>query len=57
MKRISYGFLIMVMVSVLVAGCATKAVYMPVDLNPQIKSGQFVQKTDNLLFFLTNLPL
>jgi len=52
MKRISYGFLIMVMVSVLVAGCATKAVYMPVDLNPQIKSGQFVQKTDNFIVLL-----
>jgi outer membrane protein OmpA-like peptidoglycan-associated protein len=34
------------MISLLFAGCAT---FKPVDLNPQIKSGQLVQKTDNIV--------
>jgi outer membrane protein OmpA-like peptidoglycan-associated protein len=34
------------MFTILFAGCAT---FRPVDLNPQIKSGQLVQKTDNVI--------
>jgi outer membrane protein OmpA-like peptidoglycan-associated protein/Mg-chelatase subunit ChlD len=46
MKRISYGLIFLLMFFILITGCAT---FRPVDLNPQIKSGQLVQKTDNFI--------
>jgi outer membrane protein OmpA-like peptidoglycan-associated protein len=46
MKRIGYVFIYLVMFFTLFTGCAT---FRPVDLNPQIKSGQLVQKTDNVI--------
>jgi outer membrane protein OmpA-like peptidoglycan-associated protein len=46
MKRIGYGVIFLVMFCILFAGCAA---FKPVDLNPQIKSGQVVQKTDNFI--------
>jgi outer membrane protein OmpA-like peptidoglycan-associated protein len=46
MRRISYGLIFLLMFFVLFTGCAT---FRPVDLNPQIKSGQLVQKTDNFI--------
>jgi len=46
MKRISDGFIFLLMFFILITGCAT---FRPVDLNPQIKSGQLVQKTDNFI--------
>ena len=46
MRRISYGAFSLLMSCLLVAGCAT---FKPVDLNPQIKSGQLIQKTDNVV--------
>jgi outer membrane protein OmpA-like peptidoglycan-associated protein len=46
MKRIGYGVIFLVMFCVLFAGCAA---FKPVDLNPQIKSGQIVQKPDNFV--------
>lgn len=50
MRRRIYGFLAVgVMSCLLFAGCAPKIAYIPFDLNPQIKSGQFVQKTDNFI--------
>ncbi len=50
MRRRIYGFLAAgVMSCLLFAGCAPKMAYTPFDLNPQIKSGQFVQKTDNFI--------
>jgi outer membrane protein OmpA-like peptidoglycan-associated protein len=46
MKRIGYGLVFLLMFFVLFTGCAT---FRAVDLNPQIKSGQLVQKTDNFV--------
>jgi outer membrane protein OmpA-like peptidoglycan-associated protein len=46
MKRIGYGLIFLLMFCILFAGCAA---FKPVDLNPQIKSGQVVQKTDNFI--------
>jgi len=46
MRRIGYGLIFLLMFFVLFTGCAT---FRPVDLNPQIKSGQLVQKTDNFI--------
>jgi outer membrane protein OmpA-like peptidoglycan-associated protein/Mg-chelatase subunit ChlD len=46
MRRIGYGLIFLLMFCILFAGCAT---FRPVDLNPQIKSGQLVQKTDNFI--------
>ena len=46
MRKISYGSFSLLMICLLFAGCAT---FKPVDLNPQIKSGQLVQKTDNVV--------
>lgn len=46
MRKISYGSFSLLMSCLLVAGCAT---FKPVDLNPQIKSGQLIQKTDNVV--------
>lgn len=46
MKRIGYGLVFLLMFFVLFTGCAT---FKAVDLNPQIKSGQLVQKTDNFV--------
>lgn len=51
MKRSVDGFLALV-ICLLVAGCASKAAYTPINLNPQINSGQFVQKTDNFVVLL-----
>jgi outer membrane protein OmpA-like peptidoglycan-associated protein len=46
MRRIGYKLIFLLMFTILFAGCAT---FRPVDLNPQIKSGQLVQKTDNVI--------
>jgi len=46
MRRIGYGLIFLLMFCILFIGCAT---FRPVDLNPQIKSGQLVQKTDNFI--------
>ena len=46
MRRIGYGLIILLMFCILFTGCAT---FKPVDLNPRIKSGQLVQKTDNFV--------
>jgi outer membrane protein OmpA-like peptidoglycan-associated protein len=46
MRRIGYGFVFLLMFCVLFAGCAA---FRPVDLNPQISSGQVVQKMDNFV--------
>ena len=46
MRRIGYGLIFLLMFPILFTGCAT---FRPVDLNPQIKSGQLVQKTDNFI--------
>ena len=46
MRRIGYGLIFLLMFCVPFTGCAT---FRPVDLNPQIKSGQLVQKTDNFV--------
>jgi len=46
MRRIGYGLIFLLMFFILITGCAT---FRPVDLNPQIKSGQLVQKTDNFV--------
>ena len=46
MRRIGYGLIFLLMFCVLFTSCAT---FRPVDLNPQIKSGQLVQKTDNFI--------
>ena len=46
MRRIGYGLIFSLMFCILFTGCAT---FRPVDLNPQIKSGQLVQKTDNFI--------
>lgn len=49
MRRSIYVFFAVVVSCMLFAGCASKMAYTPVDLNPQIKSGKFVQKTDNFI--------
>jgi len=46
MRRIGYGFIFLLMFCILFAGCAS---FKPVDLNPQIRSGQLVQKADNFI--------
>jgi outer membrane protein OmpA-like peptidoglycan-associated protein len=46
MRRIGYGSIFMLMFCILFAGCAS---FKPVDLNPQIRSGQLVQKADNFV--------
>jgi outer membrane protein OmpA-like peptidoglycan-associated protein len=46
MRRIGYGLIFLLIYSILFTGCAT---FKPVDLNPRIKSGQLVQKTDNFV--------
>jgi len=46
MRSIGYGLTFVLMFSILFTGCAS---FRPVDLNPQIKSGQLVQKTDNFI--------
>ncbi len=46
MRRIGYGLIFLLMICILFTSCAT---FRPVDLNPQIKSGQLVQKTDNFI--------
>jgi len=46
MRRIGYGLIFLLMICILFISCAT---FRPVDLNPQIKSGQLVQKTDNFI--------
>jgi len=46
MRRISTGLILLLMVCILFAGCAT---FKPVDLGPRIESGQVVQKTDNFI--------
>ncbi len=46
MRRIGYGSIFLLMFSVLFAGCAS---FKPVDLNPQIRSGNLVQKADNMV--------
>jgi len=46
MKRTGHSFIFSLMCCLLLAGCAT---FKPVDLNPRIKSGQLVQKADNVV--------
>ncbi len=46
MRRIGYGLIFLLMFFILFTGCAT---FKAVDLNPQIRSGQLVQKTDNFI--------
>ena len=46
MRRIGYGLIFLLMFCIPFTGCAT---FRPVDLNPQIRSGQLVQKTDNFV--------
>jgi outer membrane protein OmpA-like peptidoglycan-associated protein len=46
MRRISYGLIFLLTFFLLFTGCAT---FRPVDLNPQITSGQLIQKTDNFI--------
>lgn len=46
MRRIDYRSIFLLMFCILFAGCAT---FKPVDLNPRIKSGKLVQKTDNFV--------
>jgi outer membrane protein OmpA-like peptidoglycan-associated protein len=46
MRRIGYGAIFLLMISVMFAGCAS---FKPVDLNPRIQSGQLVQKADNMI--------
>ncbi len=49
MRKGILGFFAVVVSCMLFAGCASKMAYTPVDLNPKIESGQFVQKTDNFV--------
>ncbi len=46
MRKINYRSCSLLIMCMLFAGCAS---FKPVDLNPQIKSGQLVQKTDNVI--------
>jgi outer membrane protein OmpA-like peptidoglycan-associated protein len=46
MRSIGYGLIFLAMYFVLFTGCAS---FKPVDLNPRIRSGQLVQKTDNFV--------
>jgi len=46
MKRIGCGLVFLSMFFLLFTGCAT---FKPVDLNPRIRSGQLVQKTNNFV--------
>ena len=46
MRRIGYGLIFLLMFFVLFTGCAT---FKAVDLNPRIKSGDLVQRTDNFV--------
>ena len=46
MRRIGYGFAFLSAFCILFTGCAS---FKSVDLNPQIKSGQLVQKTNNFV--------
>ncbi len=46
MRRIGLGLMFLSMFFLLFTGCAT---FKPVDLNPRIRSGQIVQKTNNFV--------
>jgi outer membrane protein OmpA-like peptidoglycan-associated protein len=46
MRRISYGLMFLLMFCLFLTGCAS---FKPVDINPRIRSGQLVQKADNLV--------
>ena len=46
MRRNGYGLIFLLMFFVLFIGCAS---FKPVDLNPRIRSGQLVQKTNNFV--------
>jgi outer membrane protein OmpA-like peptidoglycan-associated protein len=46
MRRSGYGLIFLAMFFILFTGCAT---FKAVDLNPQIRSGQLVQKTNNFI--------
>jgi outer membrane protein OmpA-like peptidoglycan-associated protein len=46
MKKVGCGSIFLLMFFVLFTGCAS---FKPVDLNPRIRSGQLVQKTDNFI--------
>ncbi|MGO9136210.1 MAG: peptidoglycan-associated lipoprotein Pal [Syntrophales bacterium] len=48
MRKIGYGFLLMLVCCSLVIGCAPKA-YKPVDVNQDLQSGKYVQKVDNFI--------
>ena len=46
MKKIGCGLIFLSMFFILFTGCAT---FKPVDVNPGIRSGQIVQKTNNFV--------
>jgi len=48
MRKMSLAFMAMAVCYLLISGCAPKA-YHPVDLNPPLKSGKLIQKTDNFI--------
>ncbi len=46
MRRIGYGTIFLSMFFLMLTGCAS---FKPVDLNPRLRSGQVVQRTDNVV--------
>ena len=52
MRRISFGLVALAVLVFMFTGCATVSTFKPVDLNPKMKAGDLVQKTDNLAVLL-----
>jgi len=52
MRRISFGLVALAALVFMFTGCATVSTFKPVDLNPKMKAGDLVQKTDNLAVLL-----
>jgi OOP family OmpA-OmpF porin len=52
MRRISFGLVALAVFFFMFTGCATVSTFKPVDLNPKVKAGDLVQKTDNLAVLL-----
>lgn len=52
MRRISFGLVALAALVFMFTGCATVSTFKPVDLNPKVKAGDLVQKTDNLAVLL-----
>jgi OOP family OmpA-OmpF porin len=52
MRRISYGLVALAVFCFMFTGCATVSTFKPVDLNPKMKAGDLIQKTDNLAVLL-----